>query len=52
MTEYSNASSLGLSESQLTRMAEASFSHSFLPPEEKRPLLEQFRAGARKLGLL
>jgi adenosine deaminase len=52
VTEYSNAASLGLSESQLTRIAEASFSHSFLPPEEKRPLLEQFRAGARKLDLL
>ncbi len=52
LTEYSNAAALGLSEFQIMKLAEAGFSNSFLPPEEKRPLLEQFRAAGRKLDLL
>jgi aminodeoxyfutalosine deaminase len=52
LTEYANAASIGLSEFQIMKIAEAGFSNSFLPPEEKRPLLERFRAVGRKLDLL
>ena len=52
LTEYSHASALGLSNSQLLQLAEQSFSASFLPPIEKRQLLEDFRAAAKSAGLL
>jgi aminodeoxyfutalosine deaminase len=52
LTEYSHAASLGLSNSQLLQLAEQSFSASFLPPIEKRQLLEDFRAAAKSAGLL
>jgi aminodeoxyfutalosine deaminase len=52
LTEYGHAIELGLSESQIVRMIEAGFSQGFLPPAEKRPLIEQFRASARALGML
>ena len=52
LTEYSHAASLGLSNSQLVQLAEQSFNASFLPPIEKRPLLEDFRAAAKSAGLL
>ena len=52
LTEYSHAASLGLSNSQLLQLAEQSFNASFLPPIEKRQLLEDFRAAAKSAGLL
>jgi aminodeoxyfutalosine deaminase len=52
LTEYSHAASLGLSNAQLLQLAEQSFSASFLPPIEKRQLLEDFRAAAKSAGLL
>jgi aminodeoxyfutalosine deaminase len=52
LTEYSYAASLGLSSKQLLQLAEQSFSAAFLPPVEKRQLLEDFRAAAKSAGLL
>ena len=52
LTEYSHAASLGLSNEQLLHLAEQSFSAAFLPPIEKRQLLEDFRAAAKSAGLL
>ena len=52
LTEYAHAASLGLSNQQLLRLAEQSFSAAFLPPTEKRQLLEDFQAAARSSGLL
>jgi aminodeoxyfutalosine deaminase len=52
LTEYSHAASLGLSQEQLLQLAEQSFNAAFLPPIEKRQLLEDFRAAAKSAGLL
>jgi len=52
LTEYSKAASLGLSSQDLAQLAEQSFSAAFLPPIEKRRLLEEFRAAAKSRGLL
>jgi adenosine deaminase len=52
LAEYGHAIALGLTESQIVRMMEASFSYGFLPPAEKRPLIEKFRSSARELGLI
>lgn len=52
LTEYSHAAALGLSKEQLLHLAEQSFSAAFLPPIEKRQLLEDFRAAAKSTGLL
>lgn len=52
LSEYSHAASLGLAKEQLLRLAEQSFSASFLPPIGKRQLLEDFRAAAKSAGLL
>jgi aminodeoxyfutalosine deaminase len=52
LAEYSHAASLGLSDRQLLQLAEQSFSAAFLPPIEKRRLLEDFRAAAKSAGLL
>jgi aminodeoxyfutalosine deaminase len=52
LTEYSHAASLGLSNAQLLQLAEQSFNAAFLPPIEKRQLLEDFRAAAKSTGLL
>ena len=51
-TEYSRAASLGLSNSQLLQLAEQSFRSAFLPPVDKRRLLDDFRAAAKSAGLL
>jgi aminodeoxyfutalosine deaminase len=47
LTEYSKAAALGLSNEQLLNLAEHSFSAAFLPPVDKRQLLEDFRAAAK-----
>jgi adenosine deaminase/aminodeoxyfutalosine deaminase len=52
LTEYSHAASLGLSKEQLLRLAEQSFNAAFLPPMDKRKLLEDFRAAAKAEHLL
>jgi aminodeoxyfutalosine deaminase len=52
LTEYSHAAALGLSKEQLLHLAEQSFNAAFLPPIEKRQLLEDFRAAAKSAGLL
>lgn len=52
LTEYSRAASLGLSNPQLLQLAERSFSAAFLPPIEKRQLLDNFRTAAKSAGLL
>ena len=52
LTEYSRAASLGLSNEQLLQLAERSFSAAFLPPMEKRKLLDDFRAAAKAQALL
>jgi aminodeoxyfutalosine deaminase len=46
LTEYSKAASLGLSRQQLVALAQQSFSAAFLPPADKRRLLDNFRAAA------
>jgi aminodeoxyfutalosine deaminase len=52
LTEYSRAASLGLSKVELLQLAEQSFNAAFLPPIEKRRLLEDFRAAAKSAVLL
>jgi aminodeoxyfutalosine deaminase len=52
LTEYSHAASLGLSREQLLQLAEQSFRAAFLPPVEKRQLLEDFRSATKSAGLL
>lgn len=52
LTEYSRAASLGLSHAELLELAEQSFHAAFLPPIEKRRLLEDFRAAAKSTALL
>jgi len=51
LSEYSVAASLGLSSQQLVQLAEESVSASFLPPEDKRRMLDDFRAAAKSLLL-
>lgn len=51
LSEYSVAASLGLSSQQLVQLAEQSVSASFLPPEDKRQMLDDFRAAAKSLLL-
>jgi aminodeoxyfutalosine deaminase len=52
LTEYSQAASLGLTSQQLAQVAEQSFSASFLPPMDKRQMLDEFRAAAKSAGLI
>ncbi len=52
LTEYSRAASLGLSNEQLLRLAEQSFNAAFLPPIDKRQLLDDFRSAAKSAALL
>ena len=50
--EYRHARRMGLSPGELVRLAEASFHHSFLGPDEKRTMLDKFHSGVAALGLL
>ncbi len=50
--EYRHAQDMGLNAVEIVQLAEAAFRHSFLPPGEKRALLEQFHSGVAALGLL
>ena len=51
LSEYSVAASLGLSSQQLVQLAEQGVSASFLPPDDKRRMLDEFRATAKSLLL-
>lgn len=51
LAEYSHAASLGLSKEQLLQLAEQSFNAAFLPPIDKRKLLEDFRTTAKAEAL-
>jgi adenosine deaminase/aminodeoxyfutalosine deaminase len=51
LSEYSVAASLGLSSQQLVQLAQQSVSASFLPPDDKRRMLDEFRAAAKSLLL-
>jgi aminodeoxyfutalosine deaminase len=50
-TEYACAASLGLSKEQLLHLAEQSFNAAFLPPADKRQLLENFQTAAKSASL-
>jgi aminodeoxyfutalosine deaminase len=52
LSEYAHAESLGLSKQQLLQLAEQSFNSAFLPPLDKRQLLDDFRAATKSAGLL
>lgn len=52
LMEYSQAASLGLTSEQLAQLAEQSFGASFLPPMDKRQMLDDFRAAAKSAGLI
>jgi adenosine deaminase len=52
LAEYSHAAALGLSNDQLLGLAEQSFHAAFLPPVEKRRLLDEFRSAAKTAALL
>ena len=52
LSEYAHAESLGLSRQQLLQLAEQSFNAAFLPPLDKRQLLDDFRAATKSAGLL
>jgi aminodeoxyfutalosine deaminase len=50
--EYQHAHRMGLTPDDLVQLAEASFNHSFLAPDEKRAMLGKFHSGVAALGLV
>jgi len=50
--EYRHAQRMGLTPSEIVRLAEASFLHSFLSPAEKNAMLRKFHSGVAALGLV
>jgi len=50
--EYRYAHRMGLAPGELVRLAEASFHHAFLPPDEKHAMLDKFHSGVAALGLV
>ena len=50
--EYRHAHQMGLTPSEIVRLAEASFLHSFLGPTEKRAMLYKFHSDIAALGLV
>jgi aminodeoxyfutalosine deaminase len=50
--EYGHAQDMGMTAAELVQLAEASFQHSFLGPEEKRAMLDKFHSGVAALGLV
>ncbi|MGH9745645.1 MAG: adenosine deaminase [Candidatus Acidiferrales bacterium] len=52
LNEYSLAASLGLTNKQMLDLTEQSFNAAFLPPLDKRQLLENFRAASSAAGLV
>jgi aminodeoxyfutalosine deaminase len=52
LTEYSKVASLGVPAPQLVKLMEQSFHAAFLPPEDKRKYLVDFRAAVESAGLI
>jgi aminodeoxyfutalosine deaminase len=50
--EYTHAQNMGLTPSEIVKLAEASFVHSFLPANEKKTMLDKFHTGIAALGLV
>jgi len=50
--EYAHAQRMGMTPAELVQLAEASFVHSFLEPDEKSALLDKFHSGVAALGLV
>jgi aminodeoxyfutalosine deaminase len=50
--EYACAQNMGLTPFEMIQLAEAGFSHSFLPPDEKKSMLGQFHSRVMALGLV
>lgn len=51
LSEYGHCVSLGLSAGDVLRLAESSFAHSFLPPDQKAAFLRRFHASGKAQGL-
>jgi len=52
LKEYALAESLGLPGKRMLELAENSINAAFLPPMDKRELLENFRGAAKAAGLV
>jgi aminodeoxyfutalosine deaminase len=50
--EYRHMHRMGMTPVEILQLAEAGFQHSFLPPEEKRAMLDKFHSGVAALGLV
>jgi aminodeoxyfutalosine deaminase len=50
--EYIHAQNMGLTPTEIVRLAEAGFVHSFLPPDEKKALLDKFHTAVAALSLV
>ena len=50
--EYRHAHLHWADPGELVRLAESSFHHSFLGPDEKRGMLDKFQSGVAALGLV
>ena len=50
--EYARAQDMGLTPAEIVQLAEAGFTHSFLPDAEKKSLLDQFHSRVAALGLV
>ncbi len=50
--EYGHAQRMGMTPAELVQLAEASFHHAFLEPDEKQAMLDKFHSGVAALGLV
>lgn len=50
--EYVQAQRMGMTSREIVQLAEGSFVHSFLPPDEKQAMLEKFHTGIAALDLV
>lgn len=50
--EYAHVQNMGLTPSEMIQLAEAGFTHSFLPRAEKKSMLDQFHSRVAALGLV
>jgi aminodeoxyfutalosine deaminase len=50
--EYAHAHEMGFTRMELVRLAEASFYHAFLSPEDRAALLKEFHSGVASLDLV
>jgi aminodeoxyfutalosine deaminase len=50
--EYAHVQNMGLTPAEIIQLAEAGFTHSFLPADEKKSLLDQFRSRVAALSLV